>query len=241
MLNPDFEVSRLRQTLIIKGATQEEAQQIADLAMEDINSAISMLVDEALNQAREAVASIGADDIPDQDIVSQITAAKVGGDYSIITTSGMTDFTLPPFPMLPSLLKNAKVAKDGSLYKRIPIKKTSVTSLSSVQSSMNRSNLEAVEQRNTSRQEARDNSVGVNLVNLSKAKAIASRRSRGASSADGEVEFRTASSKQSSSNSWVLPEKKMDIGPLLNDITMQLNNDINSTVLNIVADYERVL
>jgi hypothetical protein len=236
MVNPEFEVNRLRQTLIVRGISQEDAQTVADLALQDINRTIGFLVEKAVEKAK-----VIAEDIADPEITSQIRGARIGGSYELITDSGKTDFTLPPFPMLPHLLKNPKIAKDGSLYKVIPMKKRTM-SQDSLHQDMNQSNRDAVDVRNTQRQEGKSKTLGINMVGLTEAKRILGRKvSSGNKSQGTATEFRTASSKQNPATSWVLPEKKMDIGPLLRDISDRLETDIQNAVLTIVSEYERAV
>lgn len=58
----------------------------------------------------------------------RISVVNMGHGYEVIAMPA-DHVTIPEKNMLPSLLKNAKIAKDGSLYKVIPIGKKSTTSI----------------------------------------------------------------------------------------------------------------
>lgn len=247
MLNPQFEIDRLRQTLVFKGLSADEAKEISALAQNDIETAISSLVDSAVSQAAEAGLSIGA-----EEFVKEIKVVGSGGSVKISTVSGKTDFSLPPFPMLPRLLKNAKVAKDGSLYKVIPIGKKGqggpkkrLLNLFEVQRDMNSQQVSQVEQRKQILKEARSltlTSGAGEFSGLAKARQLlANKREEeqmAAKQKDDNIEFRTASSKQDPSSSWVLPEKNMNMTFILDEINRKLEDDIQSAVLSIVRQYE---
>jgi len=138
------------------------------------------------------------------DFVQQLRATRFGSDYKIVTNSGQTDFTVPPFPMLPKLLKNAKVAKDGSLYKVIPVKqnpkkKRAITTV------------DIMRQINESRRASKE---------AKKAEKDSS----------GEVNFRTASSKQDANTKWVHPGKEGDMTQKLRDINARMGLAIDRII-----------
>ena len=251
MINPDFEVERLKRTLVFKGLTEDEASEIGQYASEDINTAISDLVDQALATAAEIGISMGADEF-----VEQLTLVPYGGFFKVSTSSGKTDFSLPPFPMLPKLLKNAETAEDGSQYKVIPIggkssggKKRRLT-LFDVQQDINRQQQVEREQRKREMDEARKLSFTGNariFSGLQKAQQFMARK-RGESAmqeqeakTETSVEFRTASSKQNPSVDWVLPGKDLNMTMILEDLNMQLENNVQSTVMSIVKGYEELI
>lgn len=249
MINPQFEIDRLRQTLVTKGLTAKEAEEVSNLAKQDMEVAIGSLVENAVNQAAEAGLSIGA-----EEFVGEIKVMNAGGSFKVGTVSGKTDFSLPPFPMLPHLLKNAKTAKDGSRYKVIPIGKKTPSSggpkqrlltLFEVQRDMNNQQIADVEQRKQILKEARNLTLTAGsgeFSGLAKARQLlANKREQerqDSKQPQGEIEYRTASSKQDPNNSWVLPEKKMDMTFILDEINRRLEDDIQNTVRSIVHQYE---
>src|ERR1700677_3985521 len=126
MINPKFEIERLKQTLKWKGLDDREADDISNLAAADVAEAISELTLNAMAEAIQLGEQLG---IPD--FSEQIRAVNTGNTVAILTDSGKTDFSWPAIEMLPHLLKNADIAKDGSRYKVIPIKPKSKIGMSS--------------------------------------------------------------------------------------------------------------
>ena len=117
MIDPNAEIIQLRQRLRFKNLSEGIIDDICDEVSREISMITSDILADAMNEAVNAGGDIGS-----IDFIDEIRAVRTGSSFDIITDSGKTDFTEPPFPMLPSLLKNAKVAKDGSLYKVIPIR-----------------------------------------------------------------------------------------------------------------------
>ena len=116
MIDPIVEVDRLKHSLRLAGLSTEEIDDIGTLASQEIDDAIFELTQNYLNHARDIVASLGG-----QQLANELVSIKRGAQFIITTESGVTDFSTPPFPMLPHLLKNPKTANDGSTYKIIPI------------------------------------------------------------------------------------------------------------------------
>lgn len=257
MVDPEFELQRLKRTMSIKGFLDEEISYVVDLARQDIETAIDNLVSNAVQAAADAGMSKDA-----YDFVEQLEIKRTQGNVEIATTSGQTDFSLPPFPMLPNLLKNAKTAKDGSKYKVIPVggnssgpkpsrRLTSYSSLSDVQQEINQQRQAERESRRLALKEAREltftgQSAGV-FSGLQKARQFLKNRQVEEQQEEikpkgqDEVQFRTASSKQNPAQDWVLPAVDRDMSKILSEINRQLDADIHSTVLNIVRQYEVML
>jgi len=248
VIHPQFEVDRLKQTLIFKGLSESEANELSTLAMQDISEAMNSLAFDAASQAAEAGMSMGA-----EKFVEQIQIIDVGGIFKVATSSGKTDFSLPPFPMLPRLLKNAKVAKDGSLYRVIPVgsksasRKRNLTTLSDVQQDINKQHVVDLETRKQILKEARSISLtggSSAFSGLQKAQQLLSRNRQTAKKAEapaaGHTTFRTASSKQDPNQKWVLPEKKLNMRVILDDINRQLEVEIQHMVQDVVNSYEEL-
>lgn len=246
MINPRFEVDRLRQTLIFKGLEDRDANHISELAAQDISVAITELVVGALSQAAEMGSELGIDDFS-----SQIRAVQVGSTFQILTDSGRTDWSVGDFQMLPHLLKNAKRAKDGTLYKVIPMRNKNsskqVTSIFESQRNQQEAQKIAADHIKTGAGTNVDPLSGPAMFSgLAAAKDFIARKNQiqkmqEANNKAGPKEFRTATSKQSASESWVIPAKERDMTQVLVDLNRQLETDIQTTVQSIVRQYEEIV
>ena len=245
MINPKFEIDRLKQTLIWKGLDPRHAETVSNLAASDIAEAISELTLNAIAEATQIGENLGIDDF-----ASQIRAISTGNTVMIVTDSGKTDFSTPSVHMLPHLLKNAKVAKDGSLYKVIPIrgKKNSPKGMSSADAAIDMQQAQSIARaslKNKTVVTSGDPLQSSHLFSgLAQAKDfIASKKKvkqEASATPTGPQEFRTATSKQDSNTSWVLPPKERDMTIVLTDINRQLERDIVTTVTSIVRQYEEL-
>jgi len=239
MINPQFEIDRLRHSLIFNGYDQREADVIVENAHSDMNNMISEIVGEAISEAIRIASELGVNDF-----AKQLRAVKMGGTYTIVTDSGKVDYSEPARPMLGNLLKNAKVAKDGSLYKVIPIKvKPRLTNIFDVQQGIDESRKAIMESVKT------DNERSVSVVKhagafsgLAQAKEFINRRNelkkQKLEDKTEEVKFRTASSKQDAGKMWVQPPKDKNLSTILVDINRKLEDDIQGAVSELVKAYE---
>ena len=108
MVDANSEIQRLRQRLRMKNLSESIIDEICDEAAREISSITSDLLATAMEEAIQLGSETKA-----ADFINEIKATRSGSGYDIVTDSGRTDFSEPAFPMLPRLLKNAKVAKDG--------------------------------------------------------------------------------------------------------------------------------
>lgn len=131
----------------------------------------------------------------------------------LVTDSGNMAFPEPPRPMLPFLLKNAKPLKDGSgVYKVIPVGQKGKPKLTStnIYDSWKQINAERVE----------------------------AARDRYAAIAPKASQFRTATSKQDASSSWVQPAKSKDFSEEVRNINKQLEETLDQLIRDVVRSYE---
>jgi hypothetical protein len=142
---------------------------------------------------------------------------EFNGTYEIVPAGGQTKFEEPPFPMLPSLLKNPKVAKDGSLYKVIPIGKSDG-------GNKPKTIMNAIREQNQSRQRMRD--------------AMDNKSGKIRRSSSGQ-EYRTASSKQDPSTQWVKPGKTVDIEEDVKELNNYLEHRVNGIIYEELSKAER--
>ena len=238
MIDPKFELERLRQTLQIKGYASEYIDDAYREAAREISDAINDSIAYALNQATEAGMAVDADEF-----VSELRMEYIGNMFEIGTDSGRTDFSEPPFPMIPSLLRNAKVSKEGVLYKVIPVGGKSSTSSNAITSLV-----DAQQKIASSRLQADAGNAGDPIssgLHFSGAFAAQKATSRNKiikskikeKSAQG-VKFRTVTSKQDPTTQWVQPAKDKDMTSTLESINVQLKRDIEDSVMGIIQGYE---
>lgn len=239
-MDANQELQNLRVRLRAAGYDAEDADGICDQASREISSGITDAIADALNRARQIGESMGA-----YDFIAELKVVSHGSTFIITTDSGRGDFSTPPLPMLPHLLKNAKTAKDGSRYKRIPIaaSKGSKIPTSTVQASEQLQTQQAVaKQQILDEVHQLHDSPDPLMAAQFFAQRTATVRPVGKSekypkrTPGGAVEFATASSKQNASTQWVIPAKDMDLTAVLADI----NSDLSRTIDNIILDATQI-
>jgi hypothetical protein len=254
MLDAHSEVTRLRQSLRLKGFSENMIDTICADVVREISSMTSDLLADAMNEAVNVGGDIGS-----VDMIEELRAVRSSGSFEIITDSGKTDFSEAPFPMLPKLLKNAKVSSEGHLYKVIPIenkgakgtspnsKKISVT-VDAAYRSVNEARKSAKADRDAVK--TSDSSLSKmdplsNATTLAAMQSLSNARNRNASAGMEKtktrgpaVDFKTASSKQDPNTQWVMPGKVRNAGPALRDINVRLQESIDDAIDRIIRKYE---
>ena len=250
MINPDTEIDRLKNRLTHAGFSQGDIDRVVSAVRGEIDSIIFDLVDEAMIEATQIGESLG---VPE--FVDELKAMRRGSTYNITTDSGRTDFSTPPFPMLPGLLKNARPAKDGSLYKRIPITqrtkqdKQVQTNIFDIIDRTNKQQRELFQQRKIERDKIKQQGAFTdimvfNQLNQTRSFVKEQRRiNRQAEKADPKIttQFFTASSKQNPNTQWVRPAKNRDMQRILFDINTRLEDAIQAAITNIISSYEEAV
>lgn len=209
MSNLFFELDRLKVILENKGLDSNTVDALVAKASQEISSAMKEQSEAAMQQAIErGVEKKSADFINDL-FFDPIT-------MQLITESGNMDFSEPPKPMLPHLLKNAKPIKDGSgVYKIIPV---------------------GGESRNRPK-------VSTNIydawkqINAERAET-AKAQYNNITSRVSKTEFRTATSKQNANTQWVQPAKEKNFADDLGEINSDLNRSMEEVIRTIISDYE---
>lgn len=230
----------------MKQVNFNDVDTVCDAASQDVNEAILTIVSEAMVEAAEYAAEIGADEF-----IDDVDVAEIGGSYNIITRSGQTNYSQPEIKNLPNLLRNGKTAADGSKYKVIPIG-------SSNSRKMGNSIFEDQQALQSKIQAARDslrNDLRVGQSPQANAmterfremirKRMPARESffkldRVKQNSTVEPRFVTASSKQDPETSWVVPARDLDMTGYLMDINSRVQQDIYDTVTAIINEYERL-
>jgi hypothetical protein len=243
MLDANAEIARLRQRLRYKNLSDSAIDSICDEAASEISNTTSDILADAMNEAVNA-----GGDVQSIDFIDQIRAVRMGPTFQVTTDSGKTDFSTAPFPMLPSLLKNAKVAKDGSLYKVIPIKQKSG---SGNNQQVGKTTEAAMQDINNARKAAKvstgtdtrsvtspDSMKGMDTVaamqQMNKFRSSQVKEK----SKEPTINFRTASSKQDPNTQWVNPGRKVDLSGALNDINANLQDNIDKAIDEIIRRIE---
>ena len=244
MIDARAEVDRLRQRLRMKNLSEAVIDDICDDASRDISMMTADILADAMNEAVMVGGDVGS-----EEMIDELKAVRTGPSFEIITSSGRTDFSEPPFPMLPRLLKNAKIAKDGSLYKIIPIKqkttnkKIAVTTEAAI-ANINNARRIAKEQRDSEKETSRSTVSPDAMKGMDTFSAMQSiNSSRQKQSKQGQldgpvIDFRVASSKQDASSMWVMPGKMRDVSSPLREINMGMHDDIDRAIEDVIRKHE---
>jgi hypothetical protein len=237
VINPDFELDRLRWNLSNKNWEPQEIDSIVDMAAEEINNTILDVVSNASATAISHAETIGA-----QDFIFDVDIVQEGAMYFIRTRSGKTDFSIPRTENLPNLLKNGKPMKDGGKYKIIPMreKKPKVALSSFEVMSEQQRQVDAARgviiENNRNNRSARANAMA-DQFRQGLAKNTASRQKQHAEET-GPVMFRTATSNQDPTTQWVIPEIDRDMTQYLVDLNDRIKEVVTESVLTIIQFYE---
>ncbi len=211
MVNIYLEIEKLKSVLLTRGIDRKFVDELAAKAEQEITLALRARLDSAMEIAIQSGVQ--------QDSADFINELRPRPDaFTLETSSGITDFSEPPYPMLDRLLaKGAKPMKDGSgVYKIVPMGgKTS----------------------------PKKQPLHTNIFDAQK--AVAAERYESAlaqynkiAPKNSKVNFRTATSKQNRQTQWVMPEKKKDFTEDLAAINTMLKADYDDVVLDIIRSYE---
>jgi hypothetical protein len=238
-MTPSMALSYLRHTFTLNGYTQEEVDFLCDQVAVEIDTTISNLVATAVVEVANKGIQIGADDF-----IKQIRVKTTGGGtYQIHTASGQTDFTSPPFPLLPHLLKGAKTSKDGHRYKVIPVGGTKSAPTNAVDASIQiaekaKQALQAAESKVIDKHSSPNPTKATDIFAASVSINWPSTKEKRADRVStGTPKFRTASDKQDASTKWVLPAKPANMTGPLEEVNNALENNVSQAVLDIVKKY----
>jgi hypothetical protein len=209
MINLLMELDYLKIILINKGFDEKTADSIIEKARSEINSIIEQESGAAMQLAiEEGVEKESAD------FINQLKLNRI--NLELTTESGNMDFSEPPKPMLPFLLRNAKPIKDGSgVYKIIPVGSPSSKPKPLVSSNI----YDAWKHENAVRAEA----AKVRRQNITPKGSVA--------------DFKTATSKQNSATQWVQPAKEKDFTESVDNINRQLSESLDDKIKSILQEY----
>lgn len=239
MIDANSEIERLRQSLRFKNYSEVVIDSICD----DVSSEINDLTTDILASAMSEVVAAGQS----VDFIEDIRSIRSGSSFSIVTQSGKTDYSEAPFPMLPKMLQNAKVAKDGTLYKVIPIKKktsapgrTAVFSDQALIDIENARKMAKADKTNQNRGSSSPDAMrGMDTMSAMQVISKSRQKFEAPSKASvQQVDFRTATSKQDANSQWMHPGKKENMGPVLRNINANLHDAIDTAILDVIRRHE---
>ena len=238
MVDARVEIEHLYQDLLRRGFDELEADEMCFEASEKISDSIADAIQDALLQAVE----IGSDERV-REFLSELGVQEFGGGFKIRTSSGKEDFSQPPLQKLPYLLRNAKQAKDGSLYKVLPLQ-DSVSSgkpIIDVQAFITETNSNrraSTEQRRANRGRASSYDPAQAAADIFRGVTPGSHvNPKEESMKTGPVRFRVATSKQDPGTQWVQPGKDANFSEALNEINWRLEQEIDSAIISIIREY----
>jgi len=241
MIDARFEIDKLKQVLRQKNMPETIIQEICNDVARDISSATADLLADAMISAVNA-----GGDVSSSEFVSEVLSVRSGHSFNVETSSGKQNFSEPPFPMLPKLLKNAKISKDGNAYRVIPISNKSgpssaVTTEAAIRN-INEARQTAKDERDAKNKEkssslTADPMAGMEVLATIQGVGRPSPQRRQSKIKEGSITFRTASSKQDASVSWVMPAKNADLTEKLRDINNNLQDSIDRVILDVVNRY----
>lgn len=243
-----MEIDKLRQRLRFKNLSEQVISEICDDVARDISHASTDILADAMEEAVKAGAE--AKSIK---FINELKVVRSSNSFRIGTDSGKLDFSEPPFPMLPKLLKNAKTAKDGSQYKVIPVRakgtkrntgRMGVTTEAALQN-INEARRIAKEARDARGDDyvgqiapdalrGMDTFAALQAINEAR-KAFPTMREK---STEPVTAFRTASSKQDANAKWVQPARSVNMGPALHDINARLQTSLDSIIETVIRRHE---
>lgn len=211
MINIYLEIEKLKTTLRNKGLDYETVEELAAKAEQEITFSLRERLDSAVEMAVQSGVQ--------KDSAAFINEIRPRPDaFMLETESGITDFSDPPFPMLDVLLASgAKPMKDGSgVYKVIPVGSPSKKPKTPI---------------HTNIFDAQKSIAAERYANaLSQYNKVAPKASK--------AKFRTVTSKQSRSESWVLPAKEKDFTEDLQEINSMLVDSHDDIILEVIKSYE---
>lgn len=239
MSSPDSELYRLRNNLYSSGWEAGEIDQILDQASKDVNELILDVVENAVAEAIDYAQDLGA-----EEFIAEMDIQESGGYFQIWTISGKTDYSEPVRQMLPDLLKNgSQNPNTGNINKVIPIGGKDQKILGDIFSVMQdrqkklQEARESLVENNLDKRSARASHMASSFRSILQRNLAARQKITKVREVTSPTEFRTASSKQDPSESWVYPAKEMDMTGFLMDLNSRIANTLESAISQLISSY----
>lgn len=209
MPNILFELDKLRVNLENKGLDSVAIEGILANARNEIRDAFIYQGEAAMELAIEKGVEKRSGEF-----INELRLNAV--NMELTTDSGNMDFSTPPYPNLPNLLRGGKPMKDGSgVYKIIPIKE------SGARPKVSSTIYDAHKQINAERYES----------------AKERRRAMTPKGSKGETQYRTATSKQDAGTKWVMPAQNKDFTDDVRNLNTEIEQTMDEIIENIIQSY----
>lgn len=214
-------LNRLKSDLISRGYSFNEVEGIVEEAAREIDAQTRDLVADAISQAQDAAESISA-----TEFLNQINLNTSSGYIEISTDSGQLDFSTPPVPMLPWLLKGAKTSKSGNQYRIVPIGKSDGYSVPVKDVSSGIASIK------------NGSSIADTALMIAKDFGLSSSRvQKKIKDPSPAQDFKTASTAQEGMGMWIKKATEKDMRPAIDDINHQLRSKIEETCIAVINKY----
>ena len=220
-------LNSLRQNLQYMGLSALEADDVCRKAEQEISEGMKSIVESAVLDIENQGAAIQADEF-----LAQIRLDANSGYVQISTDSGDFDFSLPPTPMLPWLLKNAKIAKDGSRYKIIPVGSSTGSKPKPAARDI-AAGLSAMSSEGSTVE-----SMAQMMAQSFTGGAIIGLQVRQEPRSAAKPEFRIASDKQDATRQWVAPAKDLDMTGAVMQVNDRIRDEVDKLCDQVIARYE---
>lgn len=224
----DHKVDRLRAYLSINGVSNQKIETLIDSINYSAQQRIANIVENSIYSASQRAEELNA-----KGFISEIALRPSGIGLEITTDSGNQDYSKQPFPMLDSLLARGRVAKDGSLYRTIPIGSSSKPTSTTVKDIDS-----GISAAKDSREKPR--SLTEAVVGIAQSFGVGARPILKTAEAkpQGNITFRTASSKQDRNTRWVRPGYDADMAPILSEINATMAADIQEAIDAAIREHQ---
>lgn len=221
-------INSLRQSLRYMGLSASEADEVCRSAAEEISEGMRSIVESAVHDVENQGIAIQADEF-----LAQIRLDAESGYVQVSTDTGALDFSLPPTPMLPWLLKNAKVAKDGSRYKVIPVGASTGSKPKPAAKDI-AAGLAAMSSEGSTVE-----SMAQMMAQSFTGGAVGGVQARQEPRSIAKPEFRVASDKQDATRQWVAPAKDLDMTGAVMQVNDRIRDEVDRLCDQVIARYER--
>jgi len=229
---------QLRTILRMRNKSEDRIDEVIHWAEQDLNMAILDIVTDSLQQVQQLAIEYGLDDF-----VEKVHIKPVGGHFEVTVLDGQTDYSEPKVEMLPKLLQNGKMAKDGSMYRVIPmpiIRGYKTRTLSNVDAILDRASSikqERLDRRRQMQTNIKNKQLDAYRMTRQLAGSMPKATMTTSEIAPQGKEFRTATSKQDQTQMWVKPERKIDVTYEIMNINTNMNSRINDATISIINRY----
>jgi ElaB/YqjD/DUF883 family membrane-anchored ribosome-binding protein len=224
----DYKINQLRLHLVSQGVPNAEIEDILSSINSSIQDKLTSILSSGISSAAQK-----AEEIKARGFLGEISIKPSHLGFEITTDSGNMDFSTPEFPMLDRLLARGRTAKDGSTYRVVPIGKNSEQK--QVVSKDIQSGMSSVASQKPSKSLTEMVGNMATAFGMGAQKVVQSKSEN--SQKPAEVVFRTASSKQDRTRSWVIPKREADLAPAISEINAMMASEIASAIDQAIQEH----